>query len=337
MAYQSIYTGAEIDRRLTDVDSKIPFPSPAYAGLFPMATAQGLVQWVPRGQPTDAQTRQAVEDYFASHAVPVPSVYALGNAIIRGGWNQLADVRNATGVDHGVTWSNDGQSITATGTATGGHAKMLLFTPSIVGHKYALIGGRTLIRIWHNGTPAVRSAEDMVIEVTGSGHFYARVSENDTVTGETITPRIHDLTEIFGAGNEPSIEQFKALFPDAYYPFDTPGFGAYLWGNSDTTGEFSGQTLTVNSTGYTKLYVIFRVNSGSSYYSASVVDKDYAWSSGDSVVIRNMYNGKFISRTISSVTDSAVKFDHAFTTATYGTGGARDNTNLIPYKIYGIR
>lgn len=67
MAYQSIYTGAEIDRRLTAVDGKIPFPSPAYAGLFPMATAQGGIQWVPRGQPTDAQTAAAISAWLAAH------------------------------------------------------------------------------------------------------------------------------------------------------------------------------------------------------------------------------------------------------------------------------
>ena len=65
--YQSIYKGAEIDRRLTDVDNRIPLPSPAYAGLFPMATAQGGIQWVPRGQPTDAQTAAAISAWLAAH------------------------------------------------------------------------------------------------------------------------------------------------------------------------------------------------------------------------------------------------------------------------------
>lgn len=31
-----------------------------------------------------------------------------------------------------------------------------------------------------------------------------------------------DITQMFGAGNEPSIEAFKAMFPDEYYPYSEP-------------------------------------------------------------------------------------------------------------------
>lgn len=65
--YNSIYTGAEIDRRLTDVDNRIALPSPAYAGLFPRGNAQGGVDWVPQGQPTDAQTAEAVAAWLDAH------------------------------------------------------------------------------------------------------------------------------------------------------------------------------------------------------------------------------------------------------------------------------
>ena len=52
---------------------------------------------------------------------------------------------------------------------------------------------------------------------------YPRVcieSGND-VTGIEITPQIFDLTAMFGEGNEPTKEQFNAMFPESYYPFNT--------------------------------------------------------------------------------------------------------------------
>lgn len=65
--YNSIYTGEEIDRRLTDVDGKIALPSPAYAGLYPRGNEQGGVDWVPNGQPTDAQTAAAINAWLDAH------------------------------------------------------------------------------------------------------------------------------------------------------------------------------------------------------------------------------------------------------------------------------
>ena len=103
MAYQSIYKCAEIDRRLTDVDNRIALPSPAYAGLFPMATAQGGVQWVPRGQPTDAQTAAAISAWLAAHPEATTTVQdgAVTTAKIADGAVTMAKLAGGTyaGVD----------------------------------------------------------------------------------------------------------------------------------------------------------------------------------------------------------------------------------------------
>lgn len=46
-----------------------------------------------------------------------------------------------------------------------------------------------------------------------------RVNSNITVNF-SITPQIFDLTQMFGAGNEPkSVEEFEKMFPAAYYPY----------------------------------------------------------------------------------------------------------------------
>ena len=51
---------------------------------------------------------------------------------------------------------------------------------------------------------------------------YPRVSvaQNCNATGIEITPQIFDLTMMFGAGNEPTMEQFEAMFSENYYPFN---------------------------------------------------------------------------------------------------------------------
>ncbi len=48
-----------------------------------------------------------------------------------------------------------------------------------------------------------------------------RVAEGDRP--ELIfTPQFFDLTMMFGDGNEPTIEQFHAMFPADYYPYSEP-------------------------------------------------------------------------------------------------------------------
>lgn len=65
--YNSIYSGEEIDERLTAVGRKIELPSSAYAGKVPRANGMGGVDWVTIGQPTDAQTAAAVSAWLAAH------------------------------------------------------------------------------------------------------------------------------------------------------------------------------------------------------------------------------------------------------------------------------
>lgn len=56
--------------------------------------------------------------------------------------------------------------------------------------------------------------------------FLLKESNPDTAlpTGTTVklsNPMLFDLTQMFGSGNEPAtVEEFEALYPDAYYPYD---------------------------------------------------------------------------------------------------------------------
>lgn len=258
-------------------------------------------------------------------AADADSLGKLSNAIINDGWNQLADVSTATGTTSGITWSNDGKSVTATGTATT-NAYRMLYSSTVVGHKYALIGGNQHIRLWHNGTPNNYDRADKILSVTESGNIYARVSTLVTVSGETITPRVHDLTEIFGAGNEPTLEQFKQLFPDDYYPYTMPGFGDLLWENSSPTAAFATQTITLDLSRYTAVAIQFGTG-------------------GEMRIVKKTLNtaelsggGQFNFIRQFTVMDSRVVVGEGAKYDAYGSGLPTSyNTALIPVAIYGIR
>ena len=42
---------------------------------------------------------------------------------------------------------------------------------------------------------------------------------NATIENGYATPLVYDLTQMFGAGNEPTIAEFNALFPNSYYEY----------------------------------------------------------------------------------------------------------------------
>ena len=51
-----------------------------------------------------------------------------------------------------------------------------------------------------------------------------------------------DLTEIFGAGNEPTVEEFRAIYPNAYYDYNT---GAYWIDSISSTIDFLFELLNI--------------------------------------------------------------------------------------------
>ena len=59
---------------------------------------------------------------------------------------------------------------------------------------------------------------------SGSYGFAIRLKiENGTTVNNLIfTPQAFDLTAMFGSGKEPTIEEFKAMFPEEYYPYSEP-------------------------------------------------------------------------------------------------------------------
>ena len=149
-------------------------------------------------------------------------------------WNQLYDRTKPTeSRNNGITFSHqeDG-SFVATGKNIDGTmsyvytnvnvtARHIYFSKSIrpgdVGKSY--LAGITIgSNAYDRGNGAIATASK-----TGIASFVVQMFENGAeAKNEVAHPRLFDLTLMFGAGNEPTAEQFNAMFPAESYPYN-PG------------------------------------------------------------------------------------------------------------------
>lgn len=99
-------------------------------------------------------------------------------------------------------------------------------SPTVIGGNYGRIGGAS-------GTSVLANFSIDVVDTWIPVKTYeictstiaSRIYTYITSVAYTLKARklcVFDLTEIFGAGNEPaSVEEFEALFPEDYYPYNT--------------------------------------------------------------------------------------------------------------------
>lgn len=147
-------------------------------------------------------------------------------------WNQLIDYTKLppTKTDNGITYDNnmDG-TFTATGTAENVSfiaipinviSKHHYFSMSIQAGDTGLsyIAGDAMSQtVYDRGDGALSIAIE-----TGIAYFVLqRYNAGDVVAGEIAKPQLYDLTQMFGAGNEPTIEQFKKIFAQKIYPYNS--------------------------------------------------------------------------------------------------------------------
>ena len=176
------------------------------------------------------------EGEAASRTAPSGSKYVSvdkvgGKSIV---WNQLLDYTKApkTTTDNGITYQNnmDG-TFTATGTANDNHYSYIGIPVNVVAnHTYLSLStqpgsaGKSYLtgevinkNAYDRGDGAIASAK-----ATGTAYLVAQYYEaGQTVSGEIAKPQLYDLTQMFGAGNEPTIEQFKKLFDTKIYPYNS--------------------------------------------------------------------------------------------------------------------
>ena len=146
-------------------------------------------------------------------------------------WNQQVDTSTALLTTRaGVTLSRkENGKLFLSGTATGGTAWCIAGSANfVIGHKY--ISKRAAenvpVRIdnTETGGPAINFSGNLEVKTLtdpAGNIVYTPVREGEYVNSE-IDPFIIDLTLMFGAGNEPTAEQFEAMFPEESYPYN-PG------------------------------------------------------------------------------------------------------------------
>lgn len=142
----------------------------------------------------------------------------------------------ATMATNGVTFTNNGDgSITVNGTATANSTFNLVYKANlltIIGHKYLLIGcpegdgNITSTYYLRYDSDGGKAAFDI-----GNGVIFTRTKEKEayvnirvyagyTANNLVFKPQLFDLTEMYGAGNEPAtVEEFKAKFPNELYDY----------------------------------------------------------------------------------------------------------------------
>lgn len=144
-------------------------------------------------------------------------------------WNQQVDTSNALLTTRaGVTLSRkENGKLFLSGTATGGDAWCIAGSANLViGHKYISkrAAENVAVRIdnTETGRPAINfigNIEVQTLTEPAGNIVYTPVREGEYVNSE-IDPFIIDLTLMFGAGNEPTAEQFNRMFPAESYPYN---------------------------------------------------------------------------------------------------------------------
>lgn len=147
---------------------------------------------------------------------------------------QLLDksIYPATMTNKGITLTNNGDgSVTLNGTATSdGEFYSLQYINLINGHKYFIYdnqGGsfaNIVFTLDALGSAGNREGNIYTCNITSeplrrNAYFY--IVTGTVISNRVYKPQIFDLTEMYGAGNEPTtVEQFRADYPNELYDYN---------------------------------------------------------------------------------------------------------------------
>lgn len=153
-------------------------------------------------------------------------------------WNQLLDKSKypTTATANGVTFTNNGDgTITVNGTAgsTASFSVQSNYASIVSDHKYLVLGcpkGGTnstySIRynangFGENGSGKIVSKGDSIEEHNYTRSLIIIVGKGVTCSNLVFKPQLFDLTQMFGAGNEPTTpEEFWSYFDHKLYPYN---------------------------------------------------------------------------------------------------------------------
>lgn len=106
-------------------------------------------------------------------------------------------------------FTNDSQNIASTGAGT--------FAD---GHKYYLKDGGNTVHLYFK---AYNTAMNTVVTIETAQYSNIRMWGSVSAAGTYyLYPQIFDLTEMFGAGNEPTADECAVMFAEDYYPYAEP-------------------------------------------------------------------------------------------------------------------
>lgn len=156
----------------------------------------------------------------------VASIKSIGGKTIV--WNQL-NLNNENSVTkNGISFINnkDGSwTITGTcSTSNGGSADVLIYgfaVKYVSGHKYLVKADKYSDGNYGFAINGRSGSLKKAIIINYAFNPVIFVNDKATVDNVTMRMNIFDLTQMFGAGNEPSTpEEFEAMFPADYYPYN---------------------------------------------------------------------------------------------------------------------
>lgn len=182
-------------------------------------------------------------------------------------WNQIFpfDDDDTFGAN-GVTWTVKNGKVVSTGATTVSTlfsifpARIYNTLKLIYNHKYYIhFDGNISINlryvVYYTGYPAQSIVMDGTSQMFTVAHencsdseYIIPASVGTPVTGEFYT-YLCDLTQMFGAGNEPTtVDEFRALFPNDYYAYNA---GQQMTVDQVNGAQYSPAVLTLPQTVYT--------------------------------------------------------------------------------------
>ena len=177
------------------------------------------------------------EDDEEAYQKAIPTGAKLGSVKSVAGktivWNWLSDVTVKTDSSNGIDYVSDEKNISLNGSATSYTeimiSKTALPVPILKGHKYYISTGLTEsmsgLSVVLGGTKVSVGTRTKEIKTCATGatnlRFLICLQTGTTLNNTVITPKLVDLTKMFGAGKEPSTpEEFEAMFPEDYYEYN---------------------------------------------------------------------------------------------------------------------
>lgn len=150
-----------------------------------------------------------------------------GNTIV---WNQLFDLHYQVPGGIGITWTIENNKLVGNGTATTTCFSNIATINIFATHKYyfrtkgnfdELITAQVFtagFEGFYNQTIPYNQIVSPLYD--GEYAFRVRVAAGATLSNAKFSLSTFDLTQMFGEGNEPTIEEFEAMFPNDYYEYN---------------------------------------------------------------------------------------------------------------------